>query len=422
MRLLVVCFLLALAQPAIADVAPEPPQPAAKTTAGYHLPPDQYARAVERARAGYRLYFLGTLYGLAALALLVRGRIAARYRSWAERASRRRFVQLLIYIPLFAITLSLLTLPISIYGQWLDLKYDQSVQSWGSWILDQLKGEAITIVLGTLLAWILYAVIRRSPRRWWLYFWMAAVPIVIFLQFIAPVVIEPMFFKFKPLTEKHGDLAIELQKVVNRGALDIPTSRMFEMEASEKLKSLNAYVNGIGASKRVVVWDTTMAKMSTPEIMFVFGHEMGHYVLGHIPKGIAFALATLLLFLYLGYRGLNWAIKRWGAKWDIRDAADFSSLPLLLLFLSIFGFVSTPIMSAFSRYQEHAADIYGLNAIRGLVPNHRAVAANAFQVLGEVDLSDPEPSPFMKFWLYDHPSIPDRIDFVLGYDPEARIR
>jgi Zn-dependent protease with chaperone function len=414
--LLVTCALLSFSSPALADVAPEPPAPREPASSGYHLSPEKRERAIEYARAGYRLYFASTLYGLVALLLVLRGRVVARYRSWAERASKWRFVQLLIIIPLFAITMGALGLPFDAYGHWLARKYDQSIQSWGSWFLDLLKGGGIVIVLGTLVAWVLYFVIRRSPRRWWLYFWLSAIPIVIFLQFIAPVVIEPLFFKFKPLTDQHADLANNLERVVNRGGLDIPIDRMFEMEASEKLKALNAYVAGIGASKRVVVWDTTIAKMTAPEIMFVFGHEMGHYVLGHIAKGIAFALALLLLFLYIGYRGAKGIIERFGAKLDIRDMADFSSLPLLMLLISGLSFLATPIEAGFSRHLEHQADIYGLNAIQPLVSDYRHVAANAFQVLGEVDLSDPEPSRVIEFWLYDHPSIPKRIDFVLNYD------
>src|SRR6185369_6853792 len=144
------------------------------------------------------------------------------------------------------------------------------------------KGELIEFAVGSLLLWIFYGAIRRSPRHWWFYSWLVAIPIIVFLMFIAPVVISPMFYRFEPLAEKQPALVAEIAKVVARGGLEIPRSRMFEMNASEKLKSLNAYVAGIGASKRVVVWDTTIQKMNTGEILFVFGHEMGHYVLGHL--------------------------------------------------------------------------------------------------------------------------------------------
>jgi Zn-dependent protease with chaperone function len=422
LRLLALVSLLALPSLAHADIAPEPPPAQQRSSAGYHLPPDQYQRAVDYSRARYRLYFLNAGYGFLLLGLLLRGRVAARYRRWAERVSRVRFVQTLVFIPLLILTLTILSLPLAIYSQQLSRAYDQSVQSWASWLVDLGKEQLISIVIGTLLAWLLYAVIRRSPGRWWFYFWLASIPILIFLLFLAPTVIEPMFYKFDPLAATQPALADDLERVVAHAGLSIPKERMFEMQASEKVKSINAYVSGFGASQRVVVWDTTIAKATSPQILFVFGHEMGHYVLGHIYKGIAFGLIGLFVCLYLGFRGMEWAIARWGIAWQIRDSADLASLPLLLLILSVASFVASPISAAFSRYQEHQADIYGIEVIHGLVPDGAQAAAGAFQVLGEVDLADPAPSTFIKLWLYDHPPLGERIDFVRGYDPWSQGR
>ena len=144
--------------------------------------------------------------------------------------------------------------------------------------------------------------LRLSPRRWWLYFWLALIPIVVFVVFITPIWIEPMFNTFEPLTDHHRDLVVQIERVVHRAGMDIPPQRMFEMKASEKHTTLNAYVTGFGATKRVVVWDTTMQQMTTPETLFVFGHEMGHYALGHIPKEAAIDLLLLLVLFYVGYR------------------------------------------------------------------------------------------------------------------------
>ena len=128
--------------------------------------------------------------------------------------------------------------------------------------------------------------LRRSPRRWWFYFWLATIPSVVFFIFIAPVWIEPLFNKFEPLTDHHADLVAQIERVVQRAGMQIPPQRMFEMKASEKTTELNAYVTGFGATKRVVVWDTTMEHMTTPQTLFVFGHEMGHYVLRPHSQGI----------------------------------------------------------------------------------------------------------------------------------------
>ncbi len=229
--------------------------------------------------------------------------------------------------------------------------------------------------------------------------------------------IEPLFFQFTPLAQTQPALVTQIEKVVERGGLAIPRERMFEMKASEKRKSVNAYVTGWGASQRIVVWDTIITKMTTPQILFVFGHEMGHYVLGHIPRLIAFFWVVLLVLLYLGYRGMHWALGRWGQRWAIRDVDDWASLPVLLFFFSLFLFLAAPLINTHSRYVEHEADVYGLEVIHGVVPDSQQAAAEAFQVLGEIDLLDPDPSPFIKVWLYDHPSLNERIVFAQSYDP-----
>ena len=249
---------------------------------------------------------------------------------------------------------------------------------------------------------------------------LVALPIGVFLFFIGPWVIDPMFHKFEPLQQKDPALTASLEKMVQRTGENIPPERMFWMGAGEKTTGLNAYVTGIGASKRIVVWDTTIAKMNTPQIVYVAGHEMGHYVLLHIPKGLTFFAALLLLFFYLGYRCIGWVLGRWGAGWGVRGLDDWASLPALLWLLSVFFFLANPIASAFSRHFEHQADQYGLEVTHGLTPDFGQVAAQAFQVLGEVDLADPDPNPVQVFLFYDHPSIPDRVQFCLTYDPWAK--
>ena len=387
---------------------------AAKT---YTLPPDKLAKAIAYATARNWLHFIAVAYGIVVLVGVLAWKMAPRLRNLAESASRRRIVQAYIFAPLLLLVIDTLELPLSLYGHHLSLKFEQSIQGWRSWFWDWTKGELLSFALAGVLVWILYGVMRRSPGRWWFYFWLAAVPIVVFLMFIEPVAIEPLFFKFEPLAAKQPALVAEIGKVVMRGGLEIPPERMYEMNASEKLKSLNAYVSGIGASKRVVVWDNTIQKMNSGQILFVFGHEMGHYVLGHIWIGIAAASLGILIFLFLAYYTMRWALSRWGARWEIQGMADWASLPVLLLALAVFGFLGEPLSSSFSRVLEHNADIYGLEVIHGIVPNSAEEAAGAFQILGEVSLDDPYPSPFIEFWLYDHPSITERVRFASEYDP-----
>jgi len=155
----------------------------------------------------------------------------------------------------------------------------------------------VEVVIGVLVIWILYAVIRKSPRRWWLYFWGIAVPLTVLGAVAEPLILEPLFFKFTPLANSQPHLAERIESVVKRAGLEIPQSHMFVMNASSKLKAVNAYASGLGATKRVVVWDTSIQRMTEDEILFVFGHEMGHYVLGHVRNGILFFCGVLLFFL-----------------------------------------------------------------------------------------------------------------------------
>jgi STE24 endopeptidase len=392
------------------------PSPAGQVQ-GYTLTPGQEAQAIAYARARHELYFLDVAYELLLLVLLLHLRVAPKFRDLAARAGGHSLVQTIVFAPLFLLTVDILSLPTAIWSHRLALKYQQSIQGWDSWLVDWVKGEAVEVVIGVLVIWILYAVIRKSPRRWWLYFWVIAVPLTVLGAVAEPLILEPLFFKFTPLANSQPHLAERIESVVKRAGLEIPQSRMFVMNASSKLKAVNAYASGLGATKRVVVWDTSIQRMTEDEILFVFGHEMGHYVLGHVRNGILFFCGVLLFFLFLAYHILRWMLARWGETWAIRGADDLASLPALILLLTVFGFLFTPVSNAYSRHLEHQADQYGLEVIHGLVPDAPVVAAHAFQVLGEVDLEEPNPSTAVKFWFYNHPPLDERMRFAQTYDP-----
>ncbi len=383
----------------------------------YTLPPDRDKKARALSKTRLRILIVEMVYGLVVLLLVLRWKWAARFRDVAERVSSRRIVQVIIFVPLITLAMDILSLPTGIYGNWIQRVYGLSVQGWGSWFWDWAKGEIISVVLGSIVVGTLYFVIRKSPKRWWFYFWLASIPITLVLFFIQPLVVDPMFHKFEPLQKKNPALTAELEKMVKHAGKNIPPERMFWMGAGEKTTTLNAYVTGFGASKRIVVWDTTIAKMNTPQIVFVAGHEMGHYVLNHIAKGFAFIEGLLLVVLYIGYRTIGWVLAKWGAGWDIRALDDWASYPVLLLLLSVLVTLVGPFGSTFSRYQEHQADQYGLEVTHGLTPDSGQVAAQAFNILGNVGLSDPDPSRLRIFLFYDHPAIPDRVKFCLSYDP-----
>ena len=394
-----------------------PPQSSEKKVTAYTLPPDLYRKARDLGRFHARFAWIDFFYGIFVLWVILYWRFGPQFRDWAQSVSRNRFLQAAIFAPLLLLTMAVLGLPSDIYENSVERKYGLSIQSWGSWFWDWTKGQFLGILLGIILVSILYAVIRSSPRRWWFYFWLTSLPIIVLLVFIQPVIVDPLFHKFEPLQQKDPGLTASLEKMVQRAGVNIPPERMFWMGAGEKTTELNAYVTGLGASKRIVVWDNTIAKMNAPQIVFVTGHETGHYVLNHIWKGLLFAAGFLFVLFYLGFRTIGWLLRRFGAAWGIRGVDDWASLPALLLLISIYSFIANPVQSAMSRHFEHQADQYGLEVTHGLTPDSSQVAAQAFQILGEVDLSDPTPSPITVFMFYSHPTIPDRIRFSLTYDP-----
>jgi len=259
--------------------------------------------------------------------------------------------------------------------------------------------------------------ISRSPAKWWLYSWIAALPLAIFVIFLAPWFIDPLFNKFEPLQATHPELVASISKLTQRAGVPIPAERMFLMKASEKTNAIDAYVTGVGASKRVVIWDTTLQKTTPDETLYIVGHELGHYVLGHIWKGFLFFAAVLFAGLYVLFRAMHWALDRWGGEWRIYGAEDWAAFALLFLLIEMGMLLSAPLANGFSRMQEHAADVYGLEVTHGIIPNSSEVAAQSFQVLGEEDLADPDPSPFITLWLYSHPPLAERLAFAYEYDP-----
>jgi STE24 endopeptidase len=409
-------------------VSPSQPQASASLQAGtpagqaqaphgYTLPPERAAQAIAYARARHRIYFLDFAWGLLALLLILRSRIAVVFRRWAEGFSRRRILQATIFVPLLLALLGVVDLPFGIARHWLALRYGLSVQGWPSWLLDLAKGTLLQLALGVLLVWLLYAVMQHSPRRWWFYGWLVAVPVLVFAVFVSPWLVDPLFFNFTPLAPAHPELAAQIERVTARAGEEIPESRMYIMNASSKLNAMNAYVTGLGASRRVVVWDTTLARLTTREVLSVFSHEMGHYVLGHVRDGVIFAAAMLLAGLFVASRLLRWMVNRWGRQWGLRGMGDWASLPALLLLVSLLNFVITPAANAYSRHIEHQADQYGLEVLHGIVPDASAAAARSLQIMGEEDLEEPSPSPAVVFWFYTHPPINERIRFAYTYDP-----
>ena len=400
----------AQAQPA----APSSPQPA------YSLPPEKLARAITLSRIRLILDLAGSLWGLAVLWLLLATRAAAGLAAWTQRLQRRRWMQGLLFFAAFFVITTLAGLPLDAVGHQVSRHYGISVQGWGSWFGDLGKGLGLSVLIGAPLLLLFNRVVRVSPRRYWVWLWLVTLPLTVLSVFVEPL-IDPIFNKFEPLTAQHAALVTKLETVVARTGTNIPPERMFLMKASQKSNGLNAYVTGIGATKRYVMWDTATDRLPDDEILFIFGHESGHYVLNHIPKMIAGSSAATFFIFWACAGFAGWLAGRFGDRWQLGEQmlASRPGFLVLLFALSIAGFVLAPASNTFSRYFEHQADVYGQEALHGLVADPQKTSVSAFNHLGEAWLEDPNPNSFVEFWTYNHPSVQHRADFAAHYDPWA---
>ncbi len=426
-------LLFALPGSTQAEPAHLPIMPGSNTASGpfspvtsaepYTLPPEKAAKA--RALGAIRtcLHFGSELWVLAVLLLVLATGTAARLADCVAKWTRRNWLRAAAFS---AILLALLwlaaDLPAEAIGHSFSLRYGISLEAWPAWLLDQLKSIALTVALEAPLLMLLYGLMhwRSSRRFYWAWMALLMIPLLVLGTVLLPAVIEPMFNTFSPLAESHPELVRQLEKIVARTGTSIPPDRMFLMKASDKSNGLNAYVTGLGPTKRIVVWDTTADRMPEDQILFTFAHESGHYVLNHIPKGLA--VGSIGIFLLFGFSvwlagGL---LVHWGAAWNISSPRSLPGLAVLLFALTLLMDVTEPIQNFGSRYIEHEADIYGQEAIHGIVADPRKTAVATFNTLGAAYLDDPDPSPLLEFWTYDHPSIQTRARFAAQYDPWAK--
>ncbi len=384
----------------------------------YTLPPDKLAKAEALERTRTLLYFGDALWWLAALFLLLRTRAAAVLEEWVSRGTGRRWLQGLVFFLLLLAIKTIADLPVDAYAHSVSLRYGISVQGWGGWLVDFAKALGLTLGIGAPVLLLFNWIVRVAPRRYWLWGWTAAVVLMVFSAFIEPLG-EPIFNEYEPLQKTNPALVAQLEQVAARTGTRIPPERMFLMKASVKTNGLNAYVSGLGATKRVVVWDTTAGRIPNDEILFIFGHESGHYVLNHIPKGLACGAVFMLLVFWVCARSAGWLVRRFGARWGVAALAGRAGFVVLLLVASVASFALEPVTNAFSRYFEHQADVYGQEAIHGIVADPQRTAVRAFNALGAAWLETPTPQPFVAFWTYSHPSVATRAEFAREYDPWA---
>jgi STE24 endopeptidase len=415
------CATTALAQPPAANQMPSVIQVPAEAQASPHfdaiaatnaylaqIPADKTARSDAYFEGGYWLILWDFLYGVVVALLLLNLRWSARMRDLSERVTRFKPVHTFVYWLQYFVLTSILIFPLTVYEDYFrEHKYGLATQTFGPWMGDQLKNLGVNLVLVGILVVMLFGIVRRLPRTWWIWGSVATIVFLIFVVLIAPVYIFPIFNKVTRLDDpKIVDPILSMAR-----ANGIPAKDVYEIDASKQSTRMSANVSGFATTMRITLNDNLLRRGSPEEIQAVMGHEMGHYVMNHIYKSIMSQLIiTVVAFAYL-FWGLNWTLQRWGEKWQIRGVGDTAVLPLVVLLVSIFGFVTTPLDNTLTRTQEYEADMYGLNTARK--PDGFAQAAIH---LGEYRKMNP--SPIEELIFFDHPSGRNRIYAAMRWKAE----
>jgi Zn-dependent protease with chaperone function len=408
-------LLLILALSAAPALLAQPMEgtPAASSSAASSQQPVPVPQPSEKAMRYYRsgnvLWGIDTLWGLLVPALLLFSGFSARMRDAARKVGRNWFFTVTIYGLLFTLVTFLLDLPLAYYSDFVrQHAYGLSDQTAGKWWSDTFTALAVSFVFTALTLWFPYWLLRKSPSRWWLYTALMSIPLVAVILFVTPIWIEPLFNKFGPMKDK----VLETQILALADRAGIEGSRVYEVDKSVDTKTVNAYVTGFLNTKRIVLWDTTLAKLDKPQILLVMGHEMGHYVLHHVPQIIILASLLILLGLWVIHRTAGGLIARYRDRFGFSELSDVASVPLMALLFSLVTLVVLPAILAFGRYTEHEADRFGLEITRD---NH--ACATAFVKLQAENLSNPRPGLLYKLWRSDHPPLGERIDFCNEYRP-----
>jgi STE24 endopeptidase len=380
--------------------------PAAATQAWLNtVPPEKRAKSDAYFEGGYWLILWNFLLAVAISIFLVASRTSARMRDFAERRARFRALQVSLYAIPYFVLVYVLSFPLNLYEYFYrEHQYGFATQSFVPWFREQLTGLGLTLIIGTILLIVLYAVFRRAPRTWWVWGTGVAVLFLCAVTFIAPVYIEPLFNTYKPLT----DPQIRDPILAMARANAIPVKQVFEVDASRQTTRVSANVSGFLDTTRIALNDNLLKDCTLPEIREVMAHEIGHYVLNHGAKLLTYFGIFILVGFALTRNLFDAAVRRWGAKWGVRGIADPAGLPLLVLILSIFIFVLTPFLNTVVRVTEREADAFGINTARE--PDGMAKVALKLGAYRKLD-----PTPLEEFVFFDHPSGRARIRMAMDW-------
>lgn len=338
--------------------------------------------------------------------LFLTSRLSYRIRYYVDN-NRSLFFTGLLYGIIFFTIMFLVNLPLDYYSSfYLKHKYGLSNQTFGRWIEVALKSFLINDLVISFFIFIPFYLMYRSPKIWWLQLSFLAIPVIIFMVFISPFVIDPIFNKYTSMeNERLGRQITELLQEAN-----IQDAKIYKVDKSRDTKTMNAYMTGIFHSKRIVLWDTTINNLEEKEVLSITAHEIGHYVKGHIWKNIIFSSLGTVLLLFLVYITATWILNLSNGTFGIRKLHDIAAIPLLILVLNFYSFIGSPITNYLSREMEIEADTYEI-----MLTRDRESAISAMEKLYKESLGLPRPSNIFKIWYYTHPTLEERVDFYRNY-------
>jgi STE24 endopeptidase len=375
------------------------------------LTPREWMLSEQYSQMKNLLFFLAIPYDWLIYIVILALGLSRKFQEWAKATTKWSALQTAVYLFWLSLLVTVFTLPLNFTAYRLSKEYGINTQTFSHWLKDEMIHFWVNYVLMLMIVSVLYWLIRKFEKRWWFYAWLLSIPFIIFLTFIQPVVIDPLYNDFYPLRDKE----LEAKILALAEQANIPAEHVFEVNMSEKTNALNAYVTGIGPNSRIVLWDTTLKRLQEEEILFIMAHEMGHYVMKHIYWGVAGYILLTFFGLYITSRLIKWIIGRWGVYLRIREIKEISSLPLFLLVISLLNFSVSPLVNAVSRYEEHAADRYAIE----LTKNTEA-AISSFQELTRAGLSQVNPPYLVKIFRYGHPTILERIVFLNTYEQHRK--
>ena len=333
--------------------------------------------------------------------------LSKRIGVFAEGSGRGLFLTGFIYIIIFSIIDLMIFLPIDYYSSFiLKHKFGLSNQSIVRWLELVIKSFILNTLVLSLIIWFPYTLINKYPNRWWLYLGLLSVPVIVFINFISPVYIDPLFNKYTAIEDK--ELEKDIKLLLKKSGIE--DAEIYQVDKSRDTKEMNAYMTGVFKSKRIVLWDTTIEKLNRKEVLSVTAHEIGHYVNGHIWKGIILGGFGSIILMYLIYRTSNWMLLKSNGSFGFNKLYNIASIPLIILVLNFYMFFSSPINNYISRHMEREADAYEM-----YLTEDSESAISTMSKLYEESLGLPRPSNIFKFWYHSHPTAEERIEFFRKY-------